>query len=217
MRTKLIAVVAALALNQAAAQAEEAYDLIFKTETLSDVSTASVLVYDRNVVIAADPDRAARNTGSVNLTFEPDDMARLTFFQDGKHRGLGQFPASVGNPVVMYFVETVLRDVAHQAGGSPFYIRNRIKDALVQEADIHAAQFRFDGRALASREVTLHPFENDENRERMKGYGDLALTFTMSEEIPGWYGSLVAKVPGESDETPLYTNALTLQAVETTQ
>jgi hypothetical protein len=197
--------------------AEPAYDLIFKQGTLSDVGASSVLAYDRKVAIAADPDRARRNTGAVDLTFATEDLAQLTFRQDGKHQALGRFPASVGNPIVMYFVETVLRDVAHEAGGSPFYIRSRIKEALVQSADIEPVSLRFGDRDVVGQKITLHPFQDDENRDRMKGYGDLSLTFTVSEDYPGWYGALAADVPGATLDQPIYFNTLILTGEEIRQ
>ncbi|MDK3075321.1 hypothetical protein QO034_19765 [Sedimentitalea sp. JM2-8] len=216
MRKSLMAIGLALWLAQPAA-AEPAYDLIFKQGTLSDLGMQSVLVYDRQVEIAADLDRARRSTGTVDMAFATDDMAQLTFRQDDKHQSLGRFPASVGNPIVMYFVETVLRDVAHEAGGSPFYIRTKIKDSLVQPAEIESVTLRFGDRDVAGQKITLHPFRDDENRDRMKGYGDLSLSFTVSEDYPGWYGALVADVPGETETQPIYSNRLILTGEEVRQ
>lgn len=207
----ILILAASLALAGTASHAAETYDLIFKTGTLADLETSEGLQYDRKVLLAQDMDFAARNTGLVKLTFEEDEMARLKFHQGEKSRNLGAFPATVGNPIVMYFVETVLRDVAQQAGGSPFYIRNRIKESLVQKVDILDATIDVAGKTIAARQITLRPFENDKNRERMKGYGDLTLTFTMSEDVPGWYQSLKAHVPDTDASAPIYSNSLVLE------
>ncbi|MEO1138383.1 MAG: hypothetical protein AAFW87_02905 [Pseudomonadota bacterium] len=196
------------------AQAEQPYDLIFRIGTLDGLPQNEMLLYDRQVMIAGKNDYADRNTGGVELRFMPEDMANLRFVKEDKYRSLGQFPATVGNPIVMYFIETTLRDVAQEAGGSPFYIRNRIKDSLVQEAPITAATVMYQGQEVAAKQVTLSPFENDKNREKMGGYADLALTFTMSDEVPGWYVSLEAHAPGP-DSGGSYRNALTLEGMET--
>lgn len=192
------------------AAAVETYDLIFRQGTLSDVPETTVLHYDRQVAIAENPDYSTRQTGRIELNFEPEDMARLKFVQGDKHRVVGLFPATVGNPIIMYFVETVLRDVAHEAGGSPFYIRNRIKDALIQPAPIEEITVSVDGEDVIAKTITLRPFAEDKNRDRMGVYGDLALTFTMSADVPGWYSSLVASAPGK-DGALGYSNALTLR------
>lgn len=192
------------------AAAVETYDLIFRQGTLSDVPATTVLHYDRQVAIAANPDYSARQTGRVELNFESENMARLIFSQGEKHRVLGLFPATVGNPIIMYFVETVSRDVAQEAGGSPFYIRNRIKDALVKSAPIEEITVSLDGEDVMAKTITLHPFAEDKNRDRLGVYRDLMLTFTMSDDVPGWYSSLVASAHGKDDALG-YTNALTLR------
>ena len=42
--------------------------------------------------------------------------------------------------MIMYFVETVTRDMGESAGGSVFYIRNRIKEALVTPTEAVAGE-----------------------------------------------------------------------------
>jgi hypothetical protein len=189
--------------------AAETYDLIFREGSLSGLPQADVLTYDRRVDVETNPEYSARNTGHVELTFEPDDMARLQFVQDEKHKLLGRFPATVGNPIIMYFVETVLRDVAHEAGGSPFYIRNRIKESLLLQVPVVEAVVAFGEQTVAAKQIVLRPFETDKSRDKMGAYADLSLTFTMSEQVPGWYSSLVADAPGK-EGAPGYSNALTL-------
>lgn len=206
LRILFVALVLATPLHAA-----EIYDLIFKLGTLDDVAENAGLTYDRTIIMAANPEFAQRNTGDVELEFEPDDMVALRFVQGAQHRNLGQFPATVGNPIIMYFVETVLRDVAQEAGGSPFYIRNRIKESLLTTVPIEDAKVPFGSQEVAARKITLHPFETDKNRAKMGIYADLALIFTMSEAVPGWYVSLSASAPG-ANGSPGYSNTLVLDA-----
>ena len=49
-------------------------------------------------------------------------------------------PASA-NPLLLYFLETTVRAMAEATGGSPYYIRNRIREALVA-ADLGAVRRR---------------------------------------------------------------------------
>ena len=189
--------------------AAETYDLIFRMGTLSDVPESRTLTYDRQVEIVANPEYAMNSTGTIELKLEPNDVARLRFLKDGGHRTLGSFPASVGNPIIMYFVESVLRDVASETGGSPFYIRNRIKEALVADTPIEDKTVRFGTTNAEAKRITLHPLQEDRNRGRMGVYADLAVTFTMSDDVPGWYVSLAATAAGK-DGAPGYSNILTL-------
>ena len=175
------------------------YDLLFRNGTLDGIDRDTRLVYRREVTNVLKPEAEDRDTGDIALSFHDGDrstMARLEFRQDGKHRSLGQFPASVGNPMIMYFYESVVRDMAEAAGGSPFYIRNRVKDALIQPSDMTEGEMEIGGQTVPVVTIRLAPFANDPNRERMQGFEDLELRVTMSEAVPGWYLSLVAETGG---------------------
>ncbi len=207
---RIIACLAVLAIaTSTAVRSEETYDLIFKTGTLSDISRQSTLTYDRSVQYRGEPGLSGQQSGEIRLTFEADEMARLRFVKGEKYKNVGAFPATVGNPIIMYFVETVIRDVAHRAGGSPFYIRNRIKAALLQKAPIIDDTARLGDTEVPVRTITLRPFLNDKNRSKMRGFEDLALTITMSQNVPGWYHSLVADTKAVGGTEPVYSNALT--------
>lgn len=157
-------------------------------------------MYRREVTNKAMPDAATRDTGDVVLSLRQGEalMANLEFRQEDKHRNLGTFPASIGNPMIMFFAETVARDMAETSGGSPFYIRNRLKEALVGAAEIADGEAELDGAGIPVKTVVLRPFVNDPNRDRMHGFADMELTVAMSEAVPGWYLSLSAATPPES-------------------
>ncbi len=197
--------------------AAEPYDLIFRTGTLSDVPADHPLVYSRAVTLPGNPQVEQAGTGLIVLSLVPDDMAELDFRQGARHRIVGLFPATVGNPLAMYFLETVVKDVARDTGGSPFYIRNRIKESLLEPAEIKELEAQNGGQSIAARQIILHPFQGDRHRDRMLGYKDLSMTFTMSGDVPGWYASLVAEVPSNDNAPPLYRNALTLTDPEASQ
>ncbi|MCV3274062.1 hypothetical protein [Roseobacter sinensis] len=194
----LTAALCASALPASPLAGDKTYDMLFRTGTLDRIDRAAELVYRREVASALKPEAEGRDTGDIALSFREGEapLALLEFRQDGKHRALGSFPASVGNPMIMYFYETVVRDMAEAAGGSPFYIRNRVKDALIQTSDIQQGEAVVGGKTVRTQTIRLYPFADDPNRDRMRGFGDLELRVTMSEEVPGWYMSLVAEASG---------------------
>lgn len=194
---------------------DKTYDMLFRDGTLDRIDRSAQLVYRREVSNALKPDTEARDTGDIALSFREGEatMALLEFRQDGKHRSLGAFPASVGNPMIMYFYETVVRDMAEAAGGSPFYIRNRVKDALIQTSDIQHGEAVVQGKTVATQTIRMYPFAEDPNQDRMRGFGDLELRVTMSEEVPGWYMSLVA----EAAEGQVYRSELRFDRVDAAQ
>ena len=176
----------------------ESYGLLFRQGTLDAIDRNLALTYQRDVVSPLNPDAEKRNAGHIFLKLQEDSpLALLEFRQEGKHQGLGQFPASVGNPMIMFFYESVVRDMAATAGGSPFYIRNRVKDALTQPGEMTKGQAIYDGKTIETTTIDLYPFADDPNRDRMRGFEDLVLSVTMSEDVDGWYLSLIAEAKPE--------------------
>ena len=202
-------------LSAAPLDGEKTYDLLFRNGTLDEIDRDAALLYRRDVSNALLPKAAERDTGDIALSFREGEatMAMLEFRQDGRHKILGQFPASVGNPIIMYFYETVIRDMAESAGGSPFYIRNRVKEALVSPSDVEEGEADMNGRTVATRTIRMHPFRGDPNGDRMRGFGDLELRVTMSDAVPGWYVSLVA----ESSDGAVYRSELQFEGLEEAQ
>lgn len=199
---------------------EATYDLLFRDGTLDPVSRDHMLVYQREVTNTLNPDAAARDSGEIGLRIEQAEdmeMVRLEFRRDGKHRGMGSFPASVGNPMIMVFYESVVRDMAETAGGSPFYIRNRVKDALVQPSEVEPGTAMVNGAQVATQTIRMRPFEGDPNVERMRGFGTLELSVTMSEAVPGWYLSLVAEAEAPDGADVIYRSSLRFDAEEALQ
>lgn len=190
---------------------EAAYDLLFRDGTLDPVSRAHALVYQREVTNTLNPDAAARDSGEIGLRIEKaEDMetVQLEFRRDGKHRGMGTFPASVGNPMIMVFYESVVRDMAETAGGSPFYIRNRVKEALARPSEVEPGTAMVNGEEVATQTIRMRPFKGDPNVGRMMGFGALELSVTMSEAVPGWYLSLVARAPAPDGAGVMYRSRL---------
>ncbi|GAA0296160.1 hypothetical protein [Rhodovulum strictum] len=190
------------------------YDLLFRGGTLDEVPRSALLVYEREVINQARPDAAAGASGAVELSFSAEDPPRavLRFTHGDSYSAIGAFAAEVGNPIVMYFMETVVRDMAETSGGSPFYIRNRLKEALLRPASLETVEAGFGTDEVQAQALTLHPFAEDPNRDRMRGFADLAVTVTMSDDVPGWYHTLSAQVPDPAGGAPLYLSTLKLEA-----
>ncbi|WP_417605792.1 hypothetical protein [Primorskyibacter flagellatus] len=212
-----IALLAAPAVANSADGAKT-YDLLFRDGTLDEISRDKTLFYHREVTNALKPEAGERDTGDIALNFSTDEdgMLKISFHKEDKMRGMGRFPASVGNPMIMVFYESVIRDMAESAGGSPFYIRNRVKDALIQTSEVIEGEAEVDGRMVATKTVSLFPFKDDPNRDRMQGFGDLEMQVVMSEDVPGWYLSMTADAPGAGDG-PVYHSEITFDTLGETK
>lgn len=154
-------------------------------------------------------------TGPAAEGFRPTEDGRITLSQDidpsdqqpilelnqkagAIDRTIGPFPISSGDPVLTFFLEQTTRDMAALTGGSPFYIRNRMKEALFQGGEVT----KTDDGITAS----FQPFAQDANAARMNGFQTLTLTFVMAApEEP------IRELRAETDAAPGYRNALVLQ------
>ena len=143
--------------------------------------------------------------GSVTLreAIDPSDqkpILQITQKTDTRSREIGPFPISGGDPVLVFFLEQTTRDMARLTGGSPFYIRNRIKDAIFRGGQIAAAG--------AARKATFRPFADDPNAARMQGFETLTLTFVLDSDPKAPIRELLAETQGG---TPGYRNRMVLQ------
>lgn len=142
--------------------------------------------------------------GSLTLeqAIDPSDqqpVLHLVQKTDTRTREIGPFPVSGGDPVLVFFLEQTARDMARLTGGSPFYIRNRIKEAIFGGGRIE----RDGDRSVAS----FQPFAGDPNADRMGGFQTLTLTFVLGDPSQP-IRELRAETLGEQ---PGYVNRMALQ------
>lgn len=127
--------------------------------------------------------------GHVSLLQDPASGTLSLQLDDGGHgadggRIVAEFPATAPNPVLMFFLENQVRVVAAQTGGSPFYIRNRLREALANAPDgpVSGGQAR----------VVLQPFRDDAQAARMGDFAGLSLTLVYDPDRPGRILELLA-------------------------
>lgn len=118
---------------------------------------------------------------------------------------VSEFPLSGPDPVLLFFLESTARNMAALTGGSPFYIRNRIREALGQ-ADLGSEVTVGDQPA---RQIVLRPFVADPNRASMGAFGELALTLVVKAGEPVRFLSLSADTAAAGGG---YHESLTLMA-----
>lgn len=164
-----------------------------------------VLIYDMQVQGPSAQGFLPVTDGSLRLaeTIDPSDnqpVLQMTQQTDNRSRKIGPFPISGGDPVLTFFLEQTTRDMAALTGGSPFYIRNRIKDAVFRGGDITPDQ---NGQT-----ARFQPFANDPNAERMQGFQTLTLTFHLAPDPARPIREMRARTDGE---TPGYDRHMVLK------
>ena len=200
-RAIAIALWAALSMPQAGLAAE-AGDAVFSERGPWDLGQESL---EWQMTVEGPAAEGFRPTADSRLILsqiiDPSDQQPVLQLQqqgDAANRKIGPFPISAGDPVLTYFLEETVRDMAALTGGSPHYIRNRMKDAIFRGGEITEQ----DGRKVA----TFQPFAQDQNAARMKGFDSLTLTFVMDDPKDP-----IRELRAATDQTPGYRNTLVLQ------
>jgi hypothetical protein len=169
----------ALALLAGAAPAATPTQLLFETPHFATATVGEPLRYERRRVSDPAWKLGPDMTEAVTVTPMAGGATEVTLTPEGgRTRRLTPFEGVPGNPLLMVFLENTVRAVAQATGGSPFYLRNRMKEALR------------DGLTESEGEggltvLTAQPFAADPNAPKMGPLGQLTLRFELAEAEPG--------------------------------
>lgn len=196
---KRLALVLALCLS-GAASAGPLSDPIMAEGVFADAGAGEVLQYSLS---SNGPGDAAPALSALRLLVMDDNGTKFLLLDQeagGTRSEIARFPAASANPLLLYFLENIVRDMSQATGGNPFYIRNRIRAALIAAEAAPGA----DGRIT----VTLEPFAADPNRDRLGPFAGLRLQVSFDPAEPGRLLSLKADTgagPGGYSEEMILT------------
>jgi hypothetical protein len=166
-------------------------DLLMAPDAFAGAPLGPAVAYSEERTVPAGGSLQDVTDGRVRLEVEAGEQGRTLLLvrgAAGKEAPVGSYPPAVANPVLLYFLETTVRAMAETTGGSPYYIRNRMREALVA-ADL--------GPEGPTHVVTLHPFAADANRARMGDFADLAIRMSFDPAEPARILVLSADTPGD--------------------
>ena len=104
--------------------------------------------------------------------------------------------SKTGNPVIVAVMEQDVKDMQKALGGSPFYFRNRLREALAGQRPAEATTIEFGGKTVEAWKVSFKPFENDEqNRGKLREYAGRSYELTFSDAVPGGLYALRTVTP----------------------
>ncbi|MGF1551436.1 MAG: hypothetical protein ACFBWO_02900 [Paracoccaceae bacterium] len=138
----------------------------------------------------------------------------VTMDADGRARRLDTFRGVPGNPMLMVFLEAVVDAVSRATGGSPFYLRNRMREALRDDLASQPMILQVGSARLPARALSVRPFEGDKNAAALGPFEAMSLRFVVAEEAPGMLVAMTAATEatlGEGDEArPVYIEEIRL-------
>lgn len=170
------------------AWAGPASERVFSRAALEQVAGGQQLVYSHTRTGTSPKALQPLDNHEIRVRLEGDGeerQARVTMGEVGQLRPVSKWSAANGNPLVPIFLESTLRTMARVTGGSEFYIRNRIKEALGSGGTLEDVTVRVEGKDVSAQSATFRPFVGDKNAARMGEFRNLALVFVMSRDLPG--------------------------------
>lgn len=215
----LVALLLGASTPPGAGAAPRPLDLLFSTPHLERVGPERTLSYRHSREAAPltrlGPDferRIALETGAAGANGALP--VTVTMDADGAARRLETFRGVPGNPMLMVFLETTVGAVSRATGGSPFYLRNRIREAMREDLAATPMILQVGAARLPARALSVRPFEGDENAARLGAFEGLTLRFVVAEDAPGMLVAMTAVTDatiGEGEEeTPVYVEEMRL-------
>lgn len=111
--------------------------------------------------------------------------AAARFFSGQRRISYPDVEHAEGNPVLLFYLEREIREMARLTGGQANHFRKMIRTALAESAQIKDTEIHFEGRALQAQQITIWPYLSDQYRDRYPRLVDKQYIFTICEAIPG--------------------------------
>lgn len=188
--------------------------LLFETPALVGVPTGTTLVYRLERTVAQPAAGLLPSTSTVELSLQPDASggreAKVEIVTGERRQPAGPFPSLVGNPVLLVLLERDVAEMSRILHGSPFYIRNRIREALGEATLAEPAPFTFENREVEGWRVAVSPFARDRNRDKLREYAAKRYEFILSGAVPGGLYEMRMVTPNR-DGSPLVEDRLAFE------
>lgn len=196
--------------------APTAVQLVFEGGGLKTLAPGATLSY-RFARDAGDKTLAPSFQDEVKLVVTAEEgggkAATVAMFSGARAQSYGPLSAD-GNPVIIALLEQDVREMQKLLGGSPYYIRNRMREAINAGGEAEATRFDLAGKTVEGWKVTLKPFARDAQRDKLKDFADRSYELTFSDAVPGGLYSLVTVTPRKGAEAPLLVENLTFSGVQ---
>lgn len=111
--------------------------------------------------------------------------ATLELFTGNRMRRFGPLPNVIGNPIIVLFLEYDVNQMRIHVGGQPVYYRNVVRAAFRESAKVEPVSIVWQGNTASAMKVSIQPFMNIANAERLKLFRAKTYEFTVSDAVPG--------------------------------
>ena len=110
----------------------------------------------------------------------------MQLFSGVNRKPAGPFRSDQQNPVLLVILENNVQELSALFKANPRYIKNAIRKAWRDNAKIEPAQDEVDGKPVSVTRITVTPFVNDAEADRMKGLQTSSYVVDISNDVPGY-------------------------------
>lgn len=197
-----------------AAPTPSSTELFFDTPYLASVAPGTRIAYVyKHVTARPELGESFDETMEMSVEAEPDKpagrVADVAIRRGDRHSEAGPFPTMAGNPLALVLLERDVREMAQLSKGSPFYLHNRVRDALTT-GTVEPARFTYDGREVAGWKMTMTPFASDPNKDKLAELVGRRYEFLFSDEVPGGLYAAHVVTPKFDGSSNIIETSLTL-------
>ena len=202
-RALLFAAAAMIAVAPAFAGEKTGTEMLFDTGALNDFTTGAVLNYAHERSADEKIPIHAVESGNIRVSIIEENgksRSEVKIVNGNERRKLHHFPVTQGNPIFVTFLESSVSSLTFATKGSPFYIRNRMKDAFASGGEITEIKAQVGGSPTTATRIVYAPFREDRNAAKMGlAFEALTMTFVLSDDVPGRFVSMTteARVDGK--------------------
>ncbi|QIB35346.1 hypothetical protein [Ancylobacter pratisalsi] len=197
-----------------AVAAPSAKALFFDAPYLSSVAPGTTLNYTYKHM--ASEERLGQSfdeTMAMDVEAAPEDAAGrvvdVAITRGTQESEAGPFPTMNGNPIALVLLEREVREMAQLTKGSPFYLRNRLREHLAS-GKVEPASFEYDGKKVEGWRMTMVPFADDPNKDKLAELAGRHYEFLFSDAVPGGLYSINVVTPKADGAGNIIETSLTL-------
>ncbi|WP_051661169.1 hypothetical protein [Bosea sp. 117] len=214
LRPVIVLAVAVAAATSALAALPTASELFFDKPYLALLQPGTRISYAyKHTTADAKLGESFDETLDLTISAVPEDPAKrvsdIDIRRGDNKTEAGPFPVMTGNPVVLVLLEREAKEIAALTKGSPFYIRNRMRDGLAG-GTVEEARFDYDGRSVTGWKLVMTPFANDPNKVQLLEIAQRRYEFLFSDEVPGGLYAVNVTTPKADGSANMIETRLTL-------
>ena len=168
---------------------------LFMTNQLANLRPPTALRYAYNK--AGSMEEAFDDQVTLQLRAQANGnccVASAEFLGGARRLSLPEVEAGEGNPVILYFLERDIREMARLTKGQMNYFRKRIRLAVFNGARIDELKLPYRGKDVAARQITINPYADDPLRARFEKLANKQYVFTLSDAVPGGVYSIRTRI-----------------------